>query len=89
MNGPPVGHGGFQNKRLAMPLFEYSCEKCRKKFEQIGSSTAETEVLCPGCGSKSVQKLISRFAVAGQGDQREGTQHGCHDCHVGHKHGKD
>jgi putative FmdB family regulatory protein len=71
-----------------MPLFEYSCEKCVIKFEKIASSATEKDVVCPKCGSHSVQKLISRFAVAGQGDQRESTQHGCHDCHVGHKHGK-
>jgi putative FmdB family regulatory protein len=71
-----------------MPLFEYSCEGCKKEFEQVTSSTSEIEISCPHCGSHSVKKLISSFSRTGKGDQRETTQHGCHNCHVGHKHGK-
>lgn len=81
-----------------MPLFEYFCSACQKKFEQIVSSSDLDAGRCPGCGSQKARKLISRFAIGGQGDLRESTMHGCHDYdgspggdshggHEGHDHG--
>lgn len=72
-----------------MPRYEYTCTACKKTFEKTVSASSKAEIECPSCGSKKVEKLLSRFAVSGQGDQRESTQHGCHGCHSGHKHGKD
>lgn len=69
-----------------MALFEYYCDACRLKFEQITSSTDPDAGKCPQCRSSETRKLISRFAVGGQGDLRESTTHGCHGCHTGHKH---
>jgi putative FmdB family regulatory protein len=66
-----------------MPLYEYFCEKCQRKFEQITSSNDPDQGKCPKCFEKSSKKLISRFAVGGQGDLRESTLHGCHDCGPG------
>jgi len=65
-----------------MPLFEYKCQSCSHCFEEIRGSSETRDPICPKCGSATAEKLVSRFAVAGQGDQRESTQHGCHDCHV-------
>jgi putative FmdB family regulatory protein len=62
-----------------MPLFEYFCTPCRKKFEQISSAGDPEAGRCPLCQGKQTQKLISRFAIGGQGDLRESTMHGCHD----------
>jgi putative FmdB family regulatory protein len=46
-----------------MPLFEYLCLKCKNKFTLLVGMTAEKAKLeCPGCGSKKLQKLISRIA---------------------------
>ncbi len=64
-----------------MPLFEFYCETCKAKFEQITSSS-ET-VKCPKCKGQKIQKLISLFRVGGRGDLRETTQHGCHDHYTG------
>ena len=65
-----------------MPLFEFQCAGCHKNFEQIlsGSQKAKSgEVQCPFCKGTKVQKLISRFSVAGRGDLRESSEfHGCH-----------
>lgn len=45
-----------------MPLFDYRCENCRKRFSLLIGVVAEQQVeKCPSCGSTSVHKLISRF----------------------------
>lgn len=48
-----------------MPLFEYICRNCSRKFEQLvgGSFTPA----CPFCQSRSLEKQISVFAVGGSG----------------------
>lgn len=44
-----------------MPIFEYICNDCGRKFEaiQIGSDAPE----CPGCKSQKLEKQLSSFAV--------------------------
>jgi putative FmdB family regulatory protein len=65
-----------------MPLFEYYCGHCKRKFEFLANSSKSESPICPKCKRKSDEKLISQFAVGGQGDLRETTLHGCHDAHV-------
>lgn len=65
-----------------MALYEFYCDSCKSKFEQITSSTDPDQGKCPKCQGNHTHKLISRFAVGGQGDLRESTMHGCHDCEV-------
>ncbi|MCM2323199.1 MAG: zinc ribbon domain-containing protein [Oligoflexia bacterium] len=65
-----------------MALYEYYCDSCRLKFEQLTSDRDPDKGKCPKCQGNNTRKLISRFAVGGQGDLRESTMHGCHDCHV-------
>jgi len=46
-----------------MPLFDYRCADCRKRFTLLVGVVAEKqEEKCPACGSLKVEKLISRFA---------------------------
>ncbi|MCC2668846.1 MAG: putative regulatory protein FmdB [Armatimonadetes bacterium] len=48
-----------------MPLFEYRCEECKRKFTLLVGVVAQGPALaCPRCGSASIRKLISRFRVA-------------------------
>jgi putative FmdB family regulatory protein len=71
-----------------MALYEYFCKECKHQFEQITSSTDPDQGKCPKCGeNKNTERLISAFRIAGRGDLRESTMHGCHGCHnPGHKH---
>lgn len=79
-----------------MACFEFYCDACRHKFEQITRAGEPDMGKCPKCGSQKTRKLISKFAVGGQGDLRESTMHGCHDYtgvgeshdhdHAGHDH---
>jgi putative FmdB family regulatory protein len=65
-----------------MALFEFHCDACKLKFEQIVSSGDPDAGKCPKCGTLKTRKLISAFKVGGRGDLRESTMHGCHDAHV-------
>ncbi|MBU1206614.1 MAG: zinc ribbon domain-containing protein [Proteobacteria bacterium] len=44
-----------------MPIFEYHCQSCQDDFEKIVFNT-NTEVKCPRCQSKKVNKKVSAFS---------------------------
>jgi len=45
-----------------MPIYEFRCADCRKKFEVLVLRTKEKSSLCcPGCGGTQIKRLISRF----------------------------
>ena len=46
-----------------MPIFEYQCEACGKKFEQLVRSSAEKPAGCPKCGGKKLSKQFSSFSA--------------------------
>ena len=47
-----------------MPLFEFRCEDCRRRFTLLVGMTAEgAKCVCPKCGGTQLRKLVSRFAV--------------------------
>ncbi len=50
-----------------MPLFEFTCGKCGRVFEEL-LSLAELEageVACPACKSRDVHRGLSSFATSG------------------------
>lgn len=48
-----------------MPLFEYRCEDCRRKFTLlVGMVSEQPAQVCPKCGGANLRKLISRFRMA-------------------------
>ena len=46
-----------------MPLYEYQCKKCEKKFETLVSFSNSDAVECPDCGSQETNKLLSTFSA--------------------------
>ena len=47
-----------------MPLYEYQCMKCDKKFEALVSfRNADNSMKCPDCGSEETSRLLSTFAA--------------------------
>lgn len=45
-----------------MPFYEFLCEKCEQKYEELTSydeSGKYAKVVCPHCGSKKKTKLVS------------------------------
>jgi putative FmdB family regulatory protein len=54
-----------------MPIYEYRCRQCRKKFEHIHLRTGSTEtVVCPHCQSRELDRLISRVRVMKSDESR-------------------
>ncbi|MDF2440714.1 MAG: hypothetical protein JWN98_1698 [Abditibacteriota bacterium] len=51
-----------------MPLFEFECRECDKRFTFLTGVIADNdEAKCPRCGSADLKKMISRF-VRGRSD---------------------
>jgi len=48
-----------------MPIFEYTCQKCKKTFEKLVLSRNQPTPICPECGSKKAERQFSTFATAG------------------------
>jgi len=46
-----------------MPLYEYSCRKCSKRFEAL--LFGKEKPACPKCGGTDLVKLVSTFAAHG------------------------
>lgn len=54
---PEMGH------HSDVPIFEFLCQGCGKKFATLVGMTAEADdEACPHCGSKSTRRLVSRIA---------------------------
>ena len=46
-----------------MPIYEYVCKECGQESEMLIRSSEET-ASCPHCGSDSMKKVFSTFAVS-------------------------
>ncbi|MCP4601295.1 MAG: zinc ribbon domain-containing protein [Proteobacteria bacterium] len=63
-----------------MPMYEYQCSKCEKRFEElITSSEDEAEIACSGCGSTKVFRVLSAFAKgrSQSSDHGSASSHSC------------
>jgi putative FmdB family regulatory protein len=62
-----------------MPMYEFVCQKCGKRFEELRPPRLETFGLtCPACSSKKVEKLPSSFAAGSRGSGKsESTGSSC------------
>lgn len=51
-----------------MPIFEYECQGCSERFEELMRRT-DPDPVCPSCGNGDVQRLISHssFQLKGSG----------------------
>ena len=46
-----------------MPVYEFACRTCGKKFSTLVGMTAEADdESCPHCASKDTRRLVSRIA---------------------------
>ena len=55
-----------------MPLFEYRCLACDSQFELLIRGAAVPA--CPSCGSASLERMLSLFAVSSEGTQLRNRQ---------------
>jgi putative FmdB family regulatory protein len=68
-----------------MPLYEFACDACGKRFEELfRSMTERRRPRCPHCESGNVHKMFSTFATSG-GDSGKGrgSSGGCATCRSG------
>lgn len=48
-----------------MPIYEYTCQSCDHRFEQLVRTMAGgQDVKCPACGSDQTARALSVFAVS-------------------------
>src|SRR6187549_2698282 len=50
-----------------MPLYEYECEACQKRFEKIQKYSDAPPDVCPHCGKGPIKKLFSSPAIQFKG----------------------
>jgi putative FmdB family regulatory protein len=54
-----------------MPIYEYRCNQCRKKVSILTLRVSEkVDERCEHCGSKSLTRLLSRFAMTRSEESR-------------------
>jgi putative FmdB family regulatory protein len=64
-----------------MPLYEFACKKCGKRFECLVTAGKEKDVVCAECGSGDVQKMISCFGISGGSSRiKASSSSGCTSC---------
>ncbi|MFH1415387.1 MAG: zinc ribbon domain-containing protein [Elusimicrobiota bacterium] len=44
-----------------MPIYEFKCNRCSKKFEFLVMAGKEEKIACPECNSEDIKKLITVF----------------------------
>ena len=58
---------------MDMPLYEYLCRRCSRRFEALVMGT--TRASCPDCRGEDLEKLFSTFTVGnGGGGSAGGAQ---------------
>ncbi|MCI4445799.1 MAG: zinc ribbon domain-containing protein [Candidatus Aminicenantes bacterium] len=63
-----------------MPIYEYVCLKCQKRFEQLVTNRQEEKAVCPYCQSEQVKKLISSFGIGGGVNRLKNSSGSCSSC---------
>lgn len=52
-----------------MPIYEYTCEDCKNKFETIRAvGDADKPIHCTQCGSAKTHRMISKCYAKGTGE---------------------
>jgi putative FmdB family regulatory protein len=63
-----------------MPLYEYSCPKCGRQFEELTRAADADKVACPKCKTRAERKF-STFGVAmAPAKSSGGPSPGCATC---------
>jgi putative FmdB family regulatory protein len=58
-----------------MPVYEFQCEDCGERFEELVSSKA-TAVACPACGLERARRLLSPVSPPARQPRGAGVRSG-------------
>jgi putative FmdB family regulatory protein len=60
------------SRGIDMPVYDYRCKECRKRFEVFMSYSeyGVRQVVCPKCGSDNIQRRIGRVRIARSDESR-------------------
>ncbi len=53
-----------------MPIYEYTCLKCRRRMSFLVMAPSSFEPVCKYCKSSELERVFSRFATPKSEDQR-------------------
>jgi len=56
-----------------MPIYEFECEECGARFEELVAAEAEAEA-CPECGSARTRRLLSNVSPPGRQPRGAGVR---------------
>ena len=67
--------------KSVMPIFEYVCQECSERFENLELGSRDAGPQCPSCESENLEKQLSVFSVnsGGKAASRE-TPGPCGSC---------
>ena len=51
-----------------MPMYEYACENCGKRFEHLARSMSEAAPKCPDCGGENEKQKSTLSTRGGSSD---------------------
>jgi len=63
-----------------MPLYEFCCQACGRRFESLVRIGGEGGVRCPHCDAAGARKLISAFGIGGGAGRIKSSGSGCSTC---------
>ncbi|MGV8050353.1 MAG: zinc ribbon domain-containing protein [Anaerolineaceae bacterium] len=64
-----------------MPIYEYTCNNCGKRFELIKSiSQVNAQTFCPNCSSDQVKRLPSLVNAFSSGIGLSPSSNSCSSC---------
>jgi len=63
-----------------MPIYEYACKTCGRRFECLVAAGKDQDVVCDQCGSAEVQKMISGFGIGGGSSRLKASSASCTSC---------
>ncbi len=63
-----------------MPIYEFVCSKCGRRFECLVSMGREKDAVCPACGCAEVRKAVSAFGIGGGSSRIKSSSSTCTSC---------
>ena len=58
-----------------MPVYEFECEECARRFEELAPSDTRS-LACPSCGSERTRRLLSPVSPPGRQPRGAGVRSG-------------